>query len=464
MWSHDEFMFKQFEIHVEYRRGSKKNKDNYFEISSGTNKFPMPKVVIEAHNAELNGHFFYGYYTSPKGFPPIATAAKMYEDFISFGNLTQRNNDVCIAQGASQAASLVFDYLKNTEYSVEVIDIGRSYSLYDRLARKNGYSYTQCVSKRADRTIPSPTELKDCKPISANPVFIYIHPNNPSGERYNREEFREIMEYVKSVNGYMILDMVCDIVITKGSYLPIQSLITEFDYWDKCAVVNSFSKTDSTAGMRFGYVYGNSDLIETASNIQGKSMMSQPTIPAVSMFLIFLFRCVFISERLNKLKQDRNYICNTFKFEFYRTASEVGVEKELYDEMESYMDSIFSVFSGYYDSYIAEQLENESIILDNHEYLLKTLLPFVNLYTSMESGFNFLIRFNTVFKINELALTQQIINKTGVAVLTESAFSHIPCTDGKYFFRFSLACKKVSFRNAVDRFRTFLEDVSKVID
>ena len=108
--SSDEFMFSEFEIHATIF--NKKNKNDYFMISSGTNQFPLPEMWKDSLYHEIESDYLYRWYTSSSGFQSACSALKIYEDFLcSKGRFFPKkiNNNVCMTIGGSGAASLNFD-------------------------------------------------------------------------------------------------------------------------------------------------------------------------------------------------------------------------------------------------------------------------------------------------------------------------------------------------------------------
>lgn len=450
--SPDEFMFSEFEIHASIF--NRKNKDDYFMISSGTNQFPLSFAWKDALIHEIESDYLYRWYTSSAGFQSATLSLKIYEDFVSnrgifFSKMTA--NDVCMAIGGSGAASLVFDYIK-AEYQIcEIVLVGMNYSLYERLARKYGFYVWELKSNISGVFLPSISDFLLLKKTDIKKVFVFSNPNNPTGATYDYKTFSNIVSIIKKVDGYIILDQVCDLPISKKVYQYMESAITENEMWDNTAVVNSFSKTDSTAGFRIGYIYGARNTIKAVSKIQANSIMNPPTFPVFSIIVTCMYRCMFLNRQKQSNAYKERLIRNLFRNVFFITGAIIP------EKMKNYAVMIFDNVEFYYKNYIDEQLKNEDEILCNYKNTIGLLSEYIAYHSDLEGGFNFCVWFNRPFKLSELELVQLLINETGVAILTESAFTLYPTNSNSYFIRFSTACDKRLYREALLRVKAILD-------
>ena len=446
--SSDEFMFSEFDIHATIF--SRKNKNDYFMISSGTNQFPLSEMWKDSLYHEIQSDYLYRWYTSSNGFQSVTRALKIYEDFLcSKGRFFPKeiNNDVCMTIGASGAASLIFDYLKEKYHKCMIVLVGMNYSLYERLARKHNFTITEINSQPSNGFLPTRHEFRNMSQSALKQVFIFSNPNNPTGIIYDYETFAEILRYIREIDGFVVLDQVCDLPISQKPYLFLENAITECNMWNKAVIVNSFSKTDSTAGFRIGYIYGTKLLIENVSKIQANSIMNPPTFPVFSIILTCMFRCIYLN-RSNSLSWYRDIsIRNLYRNLFFYTGAIIP------NEMRKYATKIFDDYIVYYNNYVKEQLQNEEKIIINYNKTLDCLSSYIQGYTELQRGFNFCVWFNKNFKVGELELVKVLIEKTGVAILTESAFTLNRPTKKKYFIRFSAACDTNEYSAALERMR-----------
>lgn len=452
MHSTDKFMFSSFERHSSIFW--KKNKNDYFMISSGTNQFSMPLLWKSAMSTEIESDFLYRWYTSEQGFQCITTAIKIYEDFFSTENLSNyvhTDRNVCMTIGGSGAASSVFEYLKKVYGECTIILVGMNYSLYERLARKHEFFIFQLTAEADLYSLPSVEDFINLPICKNKMVYVFSTPNNPTGECYTQDDFSKIVAEIKKRDGYLILDQVCNLIVSQKSVPNLEQIITRQNNWDACAVINSFSKTEAVAGLRIGYLYGTDPIIQFVKDINANTIMNPPTFPAFPIVLTCLFRCIFINKHQNNDKIPNNKIVRLFQYIFYKTSSIVP------EAMTMYVDRIFKNIGEYYCQYVEELLENEKIIHINYLDTIDVLKPYVKKVSRFEGGFNMCVWFSKKFKVDEMTLIDLLLDNTGVAILTESSFSLNQVKEGEYFIRFSLACNREDYHSALVRMRHFFE-------
>ena len=221
--------------------------------------------------------------------------------------------------------------------------------------------------------------------------------------------------------------------------------------WKSCAIVNSFSKSDAVAGLRIGYIYGTETLVQFCSKVNADTIMNPPTFPALAIVLTCLFRCLYINSKTLDSKFMKKYFINLFRKLFYVTTAVVP------SKLREYADNIFNNLDVYYQEYISEQLQNELIMHHNYENTLNIFSPYIKNVSAWNSGFNFCIQFRYSFCTDEISLIKNLIDNTGVAILTESSFSLKNVKNNNFFIRFSTACEENAYHSALIRMVDYLE-------
>lgn len=457
--SPDAFMFSEFEIHASIFH--KKNMNDYFMISSGTNQFPLSKIWKQVLYQEIETDYLYRWYTSAEGFQTATRTLKIYEDYLaSKGDFFPKSfkNDICMTIGGSGAASLVFDYLKKKYLDCEIVLVGMNYSLYERLAQKHGFQIKELNSFTRKSELPKLNDFKEQNWSNKKKVFVFSNPNNPTGSKYQLPEFEEIVKYIKALDGFIVWDKVCDLVISQKEYVYYENVITQNISWSNAAIVNSFSKTDAIAGFRIGYIYGNKEIIKVVSGIQAESIMNPPTFPVFVIALTCMFRCMYLNKTNSRKQYKEILIRNLFRNIFFYTGAIIP------NSMQIFAKAIFGEYGKYYNEYITEMIENENAIISNYLLTLEMLNPFILEYTEMQGGFNFCVWFNKPFKLSEIELVQQLINNTGIAILTESSFTICNKETKEYFIRFSTACDPIEYRKALCRMKNYFQKEGVFVD
>lgn len=454
--STDDFMFRSFDVHS--RIFKQKNLNEYFMISSGTNQFPMTSIWKECLAQEIESDFLYRWYAGSDGFPCITSAIKIFEDYIS-ADSRKRNGffhtgrKVCLATGGSGAASLVFQHLHEAYGKCRVVLVGMNYSLYDRLAKKHGFPVSELCGGDDPNYLPKMDDFSALERSrdGVKNIFVFSMPNNPTGDIYSLDDFSQIVSIISRLDGFILLDTVCNLVISDDVPIFWEEAITRNGMWGSCAVVNSFSKTDAVAGLRLGYVYGEDELISSCSRINADTIMNPPTFPAFAVVLTCMFRCMFLCDRTNRFEFTRDGFRNLFSRAFFVTTAIVT------DRMRAYAEEVFDNTDVYYNKYIEEQLNNEQTIKTNYIDTVNVLRPLLKSTSEMKRGFNFIARFKHPFFDDELELIKKLIHNTGVAILTESSFSVRKVDTHDYFLRFSTACPKGLYHDALLKMADYLE-------
>lgn len=444
-------MFRSFEAHS--RIFHKPNLADYFMISSGTNQFPMPQIWKESIYKELETDFLYRWYTDSHGFQCITSAIKVYEDYLSGPGLNafaHSRRQVCMTTGGCGAASAVFEYLKATYGLCRVILVGMNYSLYERIAKEYGFPVQELCRTGNLEVLPTPEDFRRMGQCEEKAVFVFSIPNNPTGESYSVAHFTEIAAEIKKRGGFIILDQVCNLIISKRPLPLLEPVITLHNYWNSCAVVNSFSKTDSTAGLRLGYVYGEDHLIRSCADLNARTVMNPPTFPAFPIVLTCLFRCLYLSGLYGSPTLSEQFK-RRFRKIFFITTAVVP------PSMRDYVEYVFSHLDLCYQAYVDELLQNESIMRKNHDATCDIFRPYIRRASQLDGSFNFCVWFRQDFRMDELSLIEQLIDRTGVAILTESSFSLNPVRNKSFFIRFSTACGQAAYGAALQRMKAFLE-------
>lgn len=444
-------MFRSFKQHSRIFRQN--NLADYFMISSGTNQFSMPDIWKQSIVKEVESDFLYRWYTSGEGFQCITSAVRVYEDFASCDlhiGFPKSGRRICMTAGGSGAASHVFAYLSEKYHDCTVILVGMNYSLYERLARKHRFEVIELCSDRDCCAIPEPDcfRVPECR---NKPVFVFSLPNNPTGKSYDMKAFSEIISVIKEQNGFVVMDCVCDIVISDAPHPLLRKVITQHNFWNNCAVVNSFSKSEAVAGLRIGYVYGSEELIRFCAEINASSIMNPPTFPAFPVLLTCMFRCLFINQRYYASCIVPDRIISFFRKLFFITSAVVPTN------MLQYAKSIFDDAEILYASYVAEMLNNERIMKRNITHTVKAFCPYVQCVSEAEYSFNFCLWFRNALKMDEITLIRSLIAHTGIAILTQSSFTMRRTDQADYFIRFSTACNEQQYVCALERMKRYME-------
>lgn len=448
-WDPNAFLSAQFVIHRKVLQSPTTN--NFTELSSGVNYLASPSIWRETMHKELEENFLYQQYTSLEGFQTTRYAIKLYEKFLfSKGNLFFKADfDVCMTIGASQAADHALDYCR-TIGKRKMLLVGLTYPLYATLGEKYGYVMMEARSAHINRDLPTVEELIRTMVFFQPDIIVLCHPANPSGEKYTDEELDIILSELSRKDIYCIFDCACNIVISKRPTTTPEPFLLKHKMIHKSIIINSFSKTESIPGFRIGYIVGNYNLIQFVKEKQ-VTIMNPPNIPAIAVWMIMLFRCLHLSEQFGLEEKDRQTVIRYYKkmYMFTTLLCPVQIREYINDLMDNRLISE-------YLKYKQELFSEEMIINSNKEYISKRLYDYIKEVTTMDSGFNYLIKLKTYQNTDEMKLCEAILRETGIAIFTESGFALNKANQRDYWIRISLALPEYQFHTAVDKLYFFI--------
>ncbi|MDF2656848.1 MAG: aminotransferase [Bacillota bacterium] len=451
-WNPNQFLSKQFGIHAEVFHLPVR--DDYMMLSSGVNHLSAPTIWKETMQKEIEEDFLYQRYTSMDGFQTANYAVKLYERFLfSRGNISLKANlEVCMTIGASQAASLAVAYLHSIGKK-RMLLVGLTYPLYMTLGTEYGYQLRESRSALSNRDMPTVRELKEDIERFRPDVLVFTYPCNPSGEKYTDEELDQIMQVLYKKGIYCIFDCVCNMILSEKEVTVPEPIIMKNKMMEKSIIVNSFSKTESVPGFRIGYIVGHFDVIQFVRSKQ-VSIMNPPNMPTIAVWLSLLFRCLYLSEQYGQEERVRERIILCFKRMFFVTT--VLCPQAIWDYVSELVDE--RLFDEY-EKYKEEMFAKEKVFASNKEYLSKKLSPFLVSSTQMDGGFNYLVKLKPCCNLGELDFCKDLLQKTGIAIFTESGFALKKAKEDDYWVRISLAAPSDIFQKTIDSLYLYLSEL-----
>ena len=360
----DKYLFNQFKIHASIL--TKPERYKYFMLSAGANLFPMPKVWKELMEFEIDNNLVYHWYTSAEGFPLLQDVIRLYETLVAtqfdFDNLIF-SHKVVMTIGATQAVTIVFDFIKKKYKKALILTIGYNYPLFDRLARYYNLNYKELINDSENSTLPEiDVVLNELEQNRPNLLILTI-PNNPSGELYSEDYFVKILLQANKLGVLVLADKVGELVLSMSSqFLNIEKMALDTATINNLILINSFSKTDSVPGFRIGYIWAAEEIIKHASEYQANTIMCPQTAPILPVFFTLLSRTIYLVKKYEINIITLENIFNRFYKLFNVTTSIAPIDfiKKL---------NIRWLNGGYlndYKRYIDEQIKNEIEIQRNY--------------------------------------------------------------------------------------------------
>lgn len=453
----DGFMFSQFHMHSTIL--TKPERYKYFMLSGGTNLFPMSNVLKELISLELSTNSAYGWYTSQEGFPPLQRVVAMYENYAAskglFPTSKPLGKNVAMTIGGSQAVAAIMEYISMIRPHSEVLVVGFTYPLFIRQANHSGLYVHECLGENFGlSTILPPVEAISEIINNSRPALLVITlPNNPSGESYNENEMEIILKSAVESNTMVLIDKVGQMPIVQDYFVNIGSLIKKTESQLNVIIVNSFSKSDSVPGFRIGYIIANKNIIQYVAKYQLTSIMNPPTSPFLPVFFTLVARSIYLGKEKSWLKGDDISRILSYNRRLFRITTAL-----IPNHLNSMVEEKFSPngFKTNFDRYCLHQQKVGEAITNNKAYLIHRMGSYIESITKLEAGFNFLVKFVPLRKLDENEFCKNLFYETGVALLTESCFRITKKNNQNFWVRISLASPVDEFICAIDRLYEFI--------
>lgn len=277
----------------------KKQGHNILNFSVGEPDYPTPEIIVEQAIKSLKAGRTK--YTPAGGGPELRTAIanKLKRD----NNLTYTPDQVVVGCGAKEILFHIFLALLND--GDEVI-----------LTAPCWVSYADQI--KAAGAVPIIVPLSD-KPISiadiekhASPktkAFVLNTPNNPAGYVLTPEENRELGNYLKKKNWWIISDEIYEYMAFDR---PHECLLQVFpELTDRFLLVNGLSKGFAMTGWRVGYLAGPMSVVSIVKSLQSHSSTCIPGFIEDAAVVALNAGAPLLEKDVEKLKTRRQLAVET---------------------------------------------------------------------------------------------------------------------------------------------------------
>ncbi len=217
--------------------------DDLISFTIGQPDFPTPEHVKKAGIAAINNNFTS--YTHNAGTIELRKAAcDFYEK--KYGLRYNPESEVIVTTGASEAIDIAFRTIL-TE-GTEVILPGPIYPGYEPIIRMMG-----AVPVHVDtRENHFRFTLNMIKPFITDKTrcIVLPYPSNPTGVSLTEEELKEIAEFLRGKDIFILADEIYSELTYDQPHTSIAGFIKE-----KTIVINGVSKSHSMTGWRIGFLF-----------------------------------------------------------------------------------------------------------------------------------------------------------------------------------------------------------------
>lgn len=241
-------------------------------FGAGEPDFPTPAHVVEAALEAVRDPRNHRY-TPATGLPELreAIAAKALAD-------TGREispADVVVTNGGKQAVFQAFSAI--VDPGDEVILPAPYWTTYPEVIRFAGGTPVE-VFAGADQDYKVTIEQLEAARTPATKAMLLCSPSNPTGSIYTPEEIRAIGQWALENGIWVITDEIYERLTYDG--VRMSYLLGEVpEMADRTIVLNGVAKTYAMTGWRVGWMYGPSDVIKAAANLQSHMTSNVSNVP-----------------------------------------------------------------------------------------------------------------------------------------------------------------------------------------
>lgn len=243
------------------------NMEGALSLGVGEPDFPTPEHVREAaiesiRRAETK-------YTDNRGTVELRRAAAEYLE--KFDLHYDRENEILITMGASEGIDLALRSL--VDPGDEVLVVEPAYVSYIPCVELCGGIPVSIPLKAENRFRLTKGELEE-KITEKTKVLLISFPNNPTGAIMERKDLEEIREVLIAHDIFVITDEIYGELTYGKKHVSIASLP---DMYERCVVLNGFSKAFAMTGWRMGIAAGPAEVIFHMNKIHQFTTMSAGT-------------------------------------------------------------------------------------------------------------------------------------------------------------------------------------------
>jgi histidinol-phosphate aminotransferase len=212
-------------------------------------------------------------------------------------------NQLALLRGSDEAIDLLTRLFCRAEKEAVMI-CPPTFGMYAVCAGLQGVATIELLLKKENDFHLDTQKILDAWTPAVKLIYICT-PNNPTGNSIPEADIITLCDHFRGKS----------IVVVDEAYIEfssVPSMATHIDQYDNLAVLRTFSKAYGLAGVRFGAVLAQAELIHWINAILPPYPLPSPTIEVVSNFLT-ADRLTKIQENIDATKQQREYLINELK-------------------------------------------------------------------------------------------------------------------------------------------------------
>ncbi|SUY47136.1 putative aminotransferase A [Clostridium putrefaciens] len=444
-----------FEYYFENKVSDESRHKRNVMLSTGVSSTGVMKLYREllSNEAKLNTEF--EDYVPSCGGILFRSVITYYERWLA--GVSDKENDyfqnVCVTCGSTAAMAFVFDYLKK-EKAEKVLLIGLQYFVYEILSNQNNIPSYLLTASETDKTIPEVSEIQRAVEIDRFQYLFLTLPMNPSGEKYSRDEFIQILKLCKKNDCILFLDVCqwegCEALDESHTYY-YGECIMETDSYQNTVIMDSFSKKRNIPGLRIGYVAGKSDVLNYVEYMNYITYCHQTIMGVAPIIIDYFYRMIYFESDSDRRKiiqkKFRKIILKEANNEFARYLLTYVTSKQYIEDA---------------DRFISEIIQNYDIYKNNYNYACKQLRNAGYSYIERIGGFNFVFLYNNPLGYTEKELKDYLQEEKLIYIFTQGDFcDRTQRQNDRFFIRITVADEEEEFKRKFDFLLETLKEIAQ---
>ena len=285
---------------VPYANEAKRRGIHVFHLNIGQPDIKTPPQVIEAIRDYSRQIIAYG---QSEGEPELREALPSY--YKNFG-VDIDSDDIMITTGGSEA--IQFAFMTLCDPGDEIIVPEPYYTNVGSFARGASVVLKPVTSRIEDGfTLPDITHFEAMVTPKTRAIML-CSPNNPTGHIYTDDEFKQILELVKRLDIFLIVDEVYREFCYDGK--GFTSVLMYPEYADRVVVVDSFSKRYSMCGARIGALVSRNHAVLDGAMKLAQARLCPPDIEQVAALAAVRTPQEYLDRVKAEYERRRDFIVN----------------------------------------------------------------------------------------------------------------------------------------------------------
>ncbi len=277
---------------------NEQNANSVIGLTLGEPDFDTPTHVKNAAKSALDKNITH--------YPPVAGIMELRkavaEKLQSQNNLPYTPQNIIVSSGAKQSIFNVCNALINPED--EAILPAPFWVSYSEILKIAGAKVIE-VEANIDQAFKITPEQLEAAITPKTKLLLFSTPSNPTGSMYSHAELAGLVKVLeKYPQIYIITDEIYEYIWFEQKHVSIATFPSVFE---RCVVINGFSKGFAMTGWRLGYMAAaNKELVYLCEKVQGQVTSGANSIAQMAGIAALREDMACVEEMREKFRQRRD--------------------------------------------------------------------------------------------------------------------------------------------------------------